>query len=54
MFGEIGEPDLEELETGAIKEMWDRATTAEEASVVAMEGPIPADGVMQVTVTQLQ
>ena len=33
--------------------MWDHATTAEEANVVTMEGPIPADSIMQVTVTQL-
>ena len=53
MFGEIDEPDLEDLETEATKEMQDRATMAEEANVAATEGPLPADGVMRVTVTQL-
>ena len=53
MFREIDEPDLEDLEMEATKEMRDRATTAEEANVAATEGPLPANGVMRVTVTQL-
>ena len=52
-FGEVEEPDLEELETEATRGLRDHATTAEEANVAAMEGPIPADSIMRVTVTQL-
>ena len=44
MFGEIDEPDLEELETQATKRMQAQVTTAEEADVVLTEGPIPKDG----------
>ena len=53
MFGEVDEPDLEELEMQTTKWMWAQAATTEEADVVLTEGPIPKDGTTRVIVTQV-
>ena len=53
MFGEIDEPDLEDLETSTTKQMRQQATTAEEANITSTEGPISQDGTTRVTVTHL-
>ena len=39
MFGDQDEPDLEELESEAMKERWEEAATAKEANIAATEGP---------------
>ena len=53
MFGEVDEPDLEELETPATKWMWAQVATAEEADIALKEGPIPEDGTTRVIVTKV-
>ena len=53
MFGEIDEPDLEDLETSTTKQMREQAATAEETNITSTEGPISQDGTTRVTVTHL-
>ena len=53
MFGDIDEPDLEELETETIKQMGAQAASAEEADIISTEGAIPKGGITKITVTNL-
>ena len=53
MFGDLDEPDLEELETKTMKQMHAQATSAEEADIVSAEGAIPKGGITKIMVTSL-
>ena len=53
MFGDLDEPDLEELEIETMKQMHTQAALAEEADIVSMEGAIPKGGITKITVTSL-
>ena len=48
MFGNLDEPDLEGLETDAMKSMHEQAAIAEKTDIEAMEGPIPTGVVTHV------
>ena len=53
MFGDLDEPDLEGLETDAMKSMREQAAVAEKTDVEATEGPIPTGEVTCMVVTSL-
>ena len=53
MFGDLDEPDLEELENETMKQMRAQAASAEEANIVSAEGAIPKGGITKITVTSL-
>ena len=53
MFGDLDEPDLEDLETAAAQAISSEAAATERANVEASEGPIPADKVMWVIMKSL-
>ena len=53
MFGDLDEPDLEELETETMKQMCAQAASAEEANIVSAEGAISKGGIAKTMVTSL-
>ena len=53
MFGDLDEPDLEGLETDAMKSMHEQAAVAEKTDIKATEGPIPTGGDAHMVVTNL-
>ena len=53
MFGDQDQPDLEGLESEAMKEMREEATTAKMADIAATEGPIPSWSITCMVVTSL-
>ena len=53
MFGDQGEPDLEGLESEAMKEMQEEAATAKEADIAATEGPTLSGNITRMVVTSL-
>ena len=53
MFGDQDEPDLEGLESEAMKEMREGAATAEEADIAATEGPTLSGNITRMVVTSL-
>ena len=53
MFGDLDEPNLEELEMDAMKSMREQAAVAEKTDIETTEGPIPTGGVTHVVVTSL-
>ena len=53
MFGDQDEPDLEGLESEAMKEMQEEAATAEEADIAATEGPTLSGNIACMVVTSL-
>lgn len=52
-FGEVDEPDLEDLETQVVTQKREQAADAEEEDVVVTGGTIPKGGTTQVMITQL-
>ena len=53
MFGDLDEPDLEELESESMKKMLEQAATDEKADVEATEGPIPSGNITCIIITSL-
>ena len=53
MFGDQDEPDLEGLESEAMKERREEAATAKEADIVATEGPTLSRNITRMVVTSL-
>ena len=53
MFGDLDEPDLEELETETMKQLHAQAASAEEADIISVEGAIYKGGITKIMVTSL-
>ena len=55
MFGVLDPEDIdpEQLETETTKNLHQQATKAEEAAMEAEHGPLPTDGVTQITITSV-
>ena len=53
MFGDLDEPDMEELETDTMKGLCEQVAAAEKADVEVTEEPVPAGGVTHVVITSL-
>ena len=53
MFGDLDEPNLEELETERMKQMRAQAALAEEADIISVEGAISKGGITKIVVTNL-
>ena len=53
MFGDLDEPDLEELEIEMMKQMHAQAASAEEADIISVKGAISKGGITKIVVTSL-
>ena len=53
IFGDVEEPDLEDLETAATQALRKQVVTAEKTNIEASEGPIPAEEITQIIIKSL-